>query len=286
MDTHAATADPRLEQARRLLDDADLGLADLARAVGLSATYLQRRFRQQFGLSPAQYRAQRRLAGLKQGLRAGHDVTRALYDAGYGSPSRVYENGAARLGMAPQAYRRGGEGLEIRWSLVDTALGQALVAVTERGVCAVLLGEDGDRLAADLQSEFPRATLRRVDAGRDEFLAPRVRAVAQALSQGSGSVPVELVGTAFQQRVWEALMRIPAGETRSYAELAGALGMPRGARAVARACAGNRVAVLVPCHRIIRGDGSLGGYRWGLPRKQALLEAESNRREPARRRHA
>jgi len=286
MDTHAATADPRLEQARRLLDDADLGLADLARAVGLSATYLQRRFRQQFGLSPAEYRAQRRLAGLKQGLRAGHDVTRALYDAGYGSPSRVYENGAARLGMAPQAYRRGGEGLEIRWSLVDTALGQALVAVTERGVCAVLLGEDGDRLAADLQSEFPRATLRRVDAGRDEFLAPRVRAVAQALSQGSGSVPVELVGTAFQQRVWEALMRIPAGETRSYAELAGALGMPRGARAVARACAGNRVAVLVPCHRIIRGDGSLGGYRWGLPRKQALLEAESNRREPARRRHA
>lgn len=286
MDTHAATADPRLEQARRLLDDADLGLADLAQAVGLSATYLQRRFRQQFGLSPAEYRAQRRLAGLKQGLRAGHDVTRALYDAGYGSPSRVYENGAARLGMAPQAYRRGGEGLGIRWSLVDTALGQALVAVTERGVCAVLLGEDGESLAADLQNEFPRASLHRVDAGRDEFLAPRVRAVAEALSQGSGSVPVELVGTAFQRRVWEALMRIPAGETRSYAELAAALGMPRGARAVARACAGNRVAVLVPCHRIIRGDGSLGGYRWGLPRKQALLEAESNRRDPARRHHA
>lgn len=286
MDTHAATADPRLEQARRLLDDADLGLADLAQAVGLSATYLQRRFRQQFGLSPAEYRAQRRLAGLKQGLRAGHDVTRALYDAGYGSPSRVYENGAARLGMAPQAYRRGGEGLGIRWSLVDTALGQALVAVTERGVCAVLLGEDGESLAADLQNEFPRASLHRVDAGRDEFLAPRVRAVAEALSQGSGSVPVELVGTAFQRRVWEALMRIPAGETRSYAELATALGMPRGARAVARACAGNRVAVLVPCHRIIRGDGSLGGYRWGLPRKQALLEAESNRRDPARRHHA
>ncbi|KFL36462.1 methylated-DNA--[protein]-cysteine S-methyltransferase [Arenimonas donghaensis] len=286
MDTPAAPADPRLEQARRLLDEADLGLAELAEAIGLSATYLQRRFRQQFGLSPAEYRAQRRLAGLKQGLRAGHDVTRALYDAGYGSPSRVYENGAARLGMAPQAYRRGGEGLEIRWSLVDTALGQALVAVTERGVCAVLLGDDGDSLAADLQNEFPRASLRRVDAGRDEFLAPRVRAVAEALAQGSGSVPVELVGTAFQQRVWECLMRIPVGETRSYAELAGALGMPRGARAVARACAGNRVAVLVPCHRIIRGDGSLGGYRWGLPRKQALLEAESNRREPARRRHA
>lgn len=286
MDKRAPAADPRLDQARRLLDDADLGLAELARAVGLSATYLQRRFRQQFGISPAQYRAQRRLAGLKQGLRAGHDVTRALYDAGYGSPSRVYENGAARLGMAPQAYRRGGDGLEIRWSLVDTVLGQALVAVTERGVCAVLLGDDAQALAADLQAEFPRATLQRVDAGRDDFLAPRVRAVADALAQAQGSVPVELVGTAFQQRVWEALMRVPAGETRSYAELAASLGMPRAARAVARACASNRVAVLVPCHRIIRGDGSLGGYRWGLPRKQALLDAETRQHPSARRKQA
>lgn len=274
MDTTPPLIDPRLEQARRLLDREDLGLAELADAVGLSATHLQRRFRQQFGLSPAEYRAQRRLAGLKRGLRAGHDVTRALYDAGYGSPSRVYEHGAARLGMAPQAYRRGGEGLELRWSLVPTALGQALVAVTERGVCAVLLGEDAGALEADLRAEFPRATLQRVDAGRDEFLAPRVRAVAEALSDRAGAVPVELIGTAFQQRVWEALMRIPAGETRSYAELADSLGMPRGARAVARACAGNRVAVLVPCHRVIRGDGSLGGYRWGLPRKQALLDSE------------
>lgn len=274
MDTAHPPIDPRLEQARRLLDDQDLDLAELADAVGLSATHLQRRFRQQFGLSPAQYRAQRRLSGLKAGLRAGHDVTRALYDAGYGSPSRVYEHGAARLGMAPQAYRRGGEGLELRWSLVPTALGQALVAVTERGVCAVLLGEDAGALEADLRAEFPRATLQRVDAGRDEFLAPRVRAVAEALSDRAGAVPVELIGTAFQQRVWEALMRIPAGETRSYAELADSLGMPRGARAVARACAGNRVAVLVPCHRVIRGDGSLGGYRWGLPRKQALLDSE------------
>lgn len=286
MDTTPSPLDPRLEQARRLLDREDLGLAELAEAVGLSATHLQRRFRQQFGLSPAEYRAQRRLAGLKRGLRAGHDVTRALYDAGYGSPSRVYEHGAARLGMAPQAYRRGGEGLELRWSLVPTALGQALVAVTERGVCAVLLGEDAGALEADLRAEFPRATLRRVDAGRDEFLAPRVRAVAEALSDRAGAVPVELIGTAFQQRVWEALMRIPAGETRSYAELADSLGMPRGARAVARACAGNRVAVLVPCHRVIRGDGSLGGYRWGLPRKQALLDSERRGHDAAGKRSA
>lgn len=276
MDTTAP--DPRLEQARRLLDESDLGLAALAEAVCLSPTHLQRRFRAAFGLSPAEYRQQRRLAGLKAGLRAGHDVTRALYDAGYGSPSRVYEHGAARLGMAPQAYRRGGEGLAIRWSGVDTALGRALVAVTERGVCAVLLGEDEARLEAELRAEFPRASLQRVDAGRDEFLAPRVRAVADALAQRSGQVPVELIGTAFQRRVWEALMRIPAGETTSYARLAESLGMPRGARAVARACAGNRVAVLVPCHRVVRGDGSLGGYRWGLPRKQALLEAERGAR--------
>lgn len=286
MDTAHPPIDPRLEQARRLLDQQDLGLAELADAVGLSATHLQRRFRQQFGLSPAEYRAQRRLSGLKAGLRAGHDVTRALYDAGYGSPSRVYEHGAARLGMAPQAYRRGGEGLELRWSLVPTALGQALVAVTERGVCAVLLGEDAGALEADLRAEFPRATLQRVDAGRDEFLAPRVRAVAEALSDRAGAVPVELIGTAFQQRVWEALMRIPAGETRSYAELADSLGMPRGARAVARACASNRVAVLVPCHRVIRGDGSLGGYRWGLPRKQALLDSERRGHDAAGKRSA
>lgn len=286
MDTAHPPIDPRLEQARRLLDQQDLGLAELADAVGLSATHLQRRFRQQFGLSPAEYRAQRRLSGLKAGLRAGHDVTRALYDAGYGSPSRVYEHGAARLGMAPQAYRRGGEGLELRWSLVPTSLGQALVAVTERGVCAVLLGEDAGTLEADLRAEFPRATLQRVDAGRDEFLAPRVRAVAEALSDRAGAVPVELIGTAFQQRVWEALMRIPAGETRSYAELAESLGLPRGARAVARACAGNRVAVLVPCHRVIRGDGSLGGYRWGLPRKQALLDSERRGHDAAGKRSA
>lgn len=286
MDTAHPPIDPRLEQARRLLDQQDLGLAELADAVGLSATHLQRRFRQQFGLSPAEYRAQRRLSGLKAGLRAGHDVTRALYDAGYGSPSRVYEHGAARLGMAPQAYRRGGEGLELRWSMVPTALGQALVAVTERGVCAVLLGEDAGALEADLRAEFPRATLQRVDAGRDEFLAPRVRAVAEALSDRAGAVPVELIGTAFQQRVWEALMRIPAGETRSYAELADSLGLPRGARAVARACAGNRVAVLVPCHRVIRGDGSLGGYRWGLPRKQALLDSERRGHDAAGKRSA
>lgn len=286
METRATTADPRLDQARRLLDQEDLGLAALGAAVGLSASHLQRRFRERFGLTPAEYRAQRRLASLKRGLRGGQSVTHALYDAGYGSPSRVYEDGAARLGMPPLAYGRGGEGLDIRWSLVDTALGQALVAATERGICAVSLGDDAAALERGLREEFPRASLQRVDSGRDAFLAPRLRAVADALASKSGTVPVELVGTAFQLRVWQALMRIPAGETRSYAELAASLDAPNAARAVARACASNRVAVLVPCHRVIRGDGSLGGYRWGLPRKQALLASESPTVRPRQKRRA
>jgi len=283
METRAIPqADARLERARQLLDSQELGLDALGAAVGLSPGHLQRRFREQFGLSPAEYLAQRRLATLKRGLRQGQAVTHALYEAGYGSPSRVYEDGAARLGMPPQVYGRGGRGLDIRWSLVDTALGQALVAATARGICAVALGDDAQALERDLRAEFPHAQLQRVDSGRDEFLAPRLQAVASALAQRSGKVPVELIGTAFQQRVWQALMKIPAGETRSYAELAASLEAPTAARAVARACASNRVAVLVPCHRVIRGDGSLGGYRWGLPRKQALLEAESRRRRPAK----
>jgi len=276
MPTRAAPADdPRLEHARRLLDEGELGLDALGAAVGLSPTHLQRRFRDRFGLTPAEYRAQRRLAALKRGLRGGRSVTHALYDAGYGSPSRVYEDGAARLGMPPLAYGRGGQGLEIRWSLVATALGQALVAATGRGICAVALGDDAAALERELRDEFPRAALQRVDSGRDAFLAPRLRAVADALACRSGTVPVELVGTAFQLRVWQALMRIPAGETRSYAGIAAGLDAPKAARAVARACASNRVAVLVPCHRVIRGDGTPGGYRWGLPRKQALLQAEA-----------
>ena len=287
MDTPAiATPDRRLDHARRLLDQDDLGLAQLGAAVGLSPGHLQRKFREQFGLSPAEYRAQRRMQTLKRSLREGQAVTQALYEAGYGSPSRIYEDGAARLGMAPLAYRRGGEGLQIRWSLVDTVLGQALVAATERGICAVALGDDPAALEQELHEEFPRAQLQRVDSGRDDFLAPRLRAVADALAQKQGEVPVELIGTAFQQRVWSALMRIPAGETRSYAQLAAELGAPRAARAVARACAGNRVAVLVPCHRVIRGDGTPGGYRWGLPRKKALLATEAAQATPGKKRRA
>ena len=269
----AASGDP-LERARRLLDEGEPSLAELASCTGLSASHLQRRFRARFGLSPAEYLARKKLGTLKSALRAGSDVTTALYDAGYGSPSRLYERGATRLGMTPATYRAGGRGVSIRWTLVDTLLGRTLVAATERGICAVELGDDDAALERRLREEFPLAQLERVEAGRDEFLAPRLRAVAERLAGGDADVPVDLLGTGFQQRVWDALMKIPAGETVSYADLAQSLGAPRAARAVASACAHNRIAVVVPCHRVIRGDGSLGGYRWGLPRKQLLLARE------------
>ena len=268
------TSDAKLDRARALLDAEEPTLDELARAVGLSASHLQRRFTARFGLSPAEYLAQRKLGTLRTALRAGGDVSAALYDAGYGSPSRVYEGGAARLGMTPARYRAGGAGEHIRWSLVDTVLGLALVATTTRGICMVELGAGRVQLESKLRAEFPEAQLEQVDAGRDEFLAPRVRAVADVLAGRQAQVDVDLLGTAFQKKVWDALMRIPRGETRSYAELAATLGQPRGARAVASACAHNRIAILVPCHRVVRGDGSLGGYRWGLPLKQQLLERE------------
>lgn len=276
-----ATSPDPLERARQLLDDGEpslpgLSLAALARAVGLSASHLQRQFTGRYGLSPAAYRAQRKLGALRTALRGGEDVSAALYDAGYGSPSRVYADGAAKLGMTPARYRAGGSGEQVHWSVVETVLGTALVAATQRGICMVELGDDADALAEKLRHEFPRATLQRVDAGRDEFLAPRLRAVADALSGKQALVALDLIGTAFQKNVWDALMRIPAGETRSYAELALQLGAPRAARAVAGACAHNRVAVVVPCHRVVRGDGSLGGYRWGLPLKAQLLARERN----------
>jgi AraC family transcriptional regulator of adaptative response/methylated-DNA-[protein]-cysteine methyltransferase len=269
--------DDKLERARQLLDGGEPTLEELGRAVALSPAHLQRRFRARFGLSPAEYLAQRKLGTLKRALREGHDVSAALYDAGYGSPSRVYEAGAAKLGMTPARYRAGGEGEALRWSTVETALGTALVAASARGICMVELGAGERALEAKLRAEFPNAELQRVDAGRDAFLAPRVRAVADALAGKKAKVEVDLLGTAFQKKVWDALMRIPPGETRSYAEVAAQLGAPKAARAVASACAHNRIAVLVPCHRVVRGDGSAGGYRWGLPLKRRLLQREGAR---------
>lgn len=188
------------------------------------------------------------------------------------APARVAPDGLRK--MTPARYRAGGAGETLRWSLVDTVLGRALVASTQRGICMVELGGDAGALEATLRSEFPRANLQRVDAGRDEFLAPRLQAVATRLAGGGDDVDVDLRGTAFQKKVWDALMKIPAGQTRSYSQLASELGQPHAARAVASACARNKVAIVVPCHRVIRGNGTLGGYRWGLPLKQQLLVRE------------
>jgi AraC family transcriptional regulator, regulatory protein of adaptative response / methylated-DNA-[protein]-cysteine methyltransferase len=273
-------ADP-LDRARAMLLERDepVTLTELGRAVGLSPAHLQRKFKQRFGVSPRElwdaHREERLRALLRQD---GTTVTRATYDAGFGSSSRVYERAATTLGMTPARYAQGGPGLAIRYTVVDSPLGRLLVAVTDRGVCAVSLGKTDEALASELREEFPRATLSRVDEG-DEWLAGMVERVARAVSAespypGGPELPLELVGTVFQRRVWRALLEIPAGETRSYGQLAHRLGDPKATRAVARACASNRLAVIVPCHRVVRSDGSLGGYRWGLPTKQALLARE------------
>lgn len=263
----------KLDVARRLLDSGACPLPQLAERIGWSPAYLQKRFKQAFGLSPAEYAAQRKVAALKQHLKHAPDVTQAWVDSGYGSSSRIYENGAAKLGMLPAVYRKGGAGMTIHWTIMVTVLGNALVAATERGICAVALADGRPKLLEELRAEFPHAELNHVP-DHDGIIAEKVRAVADALSGKAAKVPVELIGTAFQHRVWQALMTIPRGSTLSYSELAERLALPKAARAVARACAGNRVAVLVPCHRIIRGDGSLGGYRWGLPLKEDLLRRE------------
>ena len=264
----------KLIKARELLGTRAFSLPELAAETGLSASHLQKAFKQAYGLSPAQFAAQRRMDSLKKNLRSAADVTQAWVDSGFGSCSRVYENGAAKLGMLPAQYKKGGAGLTIHWTVCGTALGQALVAATERGICAVALAADKARLQAELANEFPAARLNYVSDDH-RFIADKVQQVAEALAGKTATVPIELLGTAFQHNVWQALMRIPRGQTRSYAELAQSLGMPKAARAVARACAGNKVAVLVPCHRIIRGDGSPGGYRWGLPLKEKILRREA-----------
>lgn len=273
----AGHADP-VSRARALIDEHDrIGLDALSARVGLSPHALRRRFLARFGLSPAAYAKQRRFQRLRERLRDAPDVTAAVYEAGFGSSSGVYAEATARLGMTPLEFRRGGAGLLIHHAQVASPLGLVLVAATCRGVCWIAFGQPAARLEAELADAFPAATLQRLDAGRDGFLAPRIDAVCSALAGDyRGQVEVELIGTAFQHRVWKALMQVPPGATRSYAGLARAVGQPTAVRAVARACASNRVAVLVPCHRVLRSDGSLGGYRWGMPAKRALLERESN----------
>lgn len=249
-------------------------LAELAAAVGVSASHLQRTFTRHVGVSPRAWQQARRVEAFKQQLRAGQTVSRAQFEAGYGSSRGAYEGGARAMGMTPASYARGGDGTTIAWTVRASSLGRALVAATDRGVCAVSLGDDDESLAAALAAEFPRAALVRRDD--DPRLATLADAVAQVLAGGGdpASIPVELRGTPFQVAVWTALRAIPRGETRSYAELAAAIGHPGAARAVARACATNHVAVVVPCHRVVRGTGEVSGYKWGVERKKALLDGE------------
>ena len=250
-----------------------LPLAQLAREAGVSAAHLQRLFSRIVGLSPRRYQERQRVTVLKQALRAGETVSRATYDAGFGSGRRVYETAAETLGMTPGAYRRRGVGLTIHHTVVSTSLGQLLVALTERGICSVTLGDDEASLLAALAEEYPRAELVRTADARDRLVDAVVAHVGGIADDEA--LPLDVRATAFQWQVWRALQRIPAGATRSYQAIATELGRPTAARAVARACASNRVAVLIPCHRVVRGDGALGGYRWGVARKAALLAREA-----------
>jgi AraC family transcriptional regulator of adaptative response/methylated-DNA-[protein]-cysteine methyltransferase len=249
----------------------------LAAEVGMSPFHLQRAFKARLGLSPAEYLRVRRGERFKAELRGGETVSRATFGAGYGSSSRAYADAAAQLGMTPARYRRGGRGMTIRFTVARTALGHVLVAGTERGLCAVSLGDDPAALERELRAEYPAAAVTRADSsGTGDPLAAWADAVVAYLdAHGAAPVaPVDVPGTPFQRRVWDALRAIPAGETRSYGEVAAAVGAPKGARAVAAACASNRVALVIPCHRVVREGGALSGYRWGAERKRALLEAE------------
>jgi len=265
----------RVREAQRYLDrhlDETVTLDRLGRAVGLSPYHLQRTFKRLTGMSPRAYAGARRMERMKAGLKAGETVSRATYDAGYSSPSRAYDHSRRRLGMTPGSYQRGGRGVRIRLTTVDTALGTVLVAATDRGLCSVTIGASAAGLEAGLRREFPAAQIERAD---DELRAWAGAVVARLAGDEAERLPLDVRGTAFQWQVWNALQQIPRGDTRSYVEIARDLGRPTAARAVARACASNRLAVVIPCHRVVREDGGLGGYRWGIERKRELLESEA-----------
>jgi AraC family transcriptional regulator of adaptative response/methylated-DNA-[protein]-cysteine methyltransferase len=247
-------------------------LAELGRQAGLSPAHLQRVFKRVVGVSPRQFADACRLDRLKTGLKGGNTVTTAMFAAGYGSSSRLYEKAAGQLGMTPGEYRNGGSRAVIRYATAKCDLGRVLLAATDRGICAVSLADSAAALADFLRTEFPAATLERDDAALSAWLAELLRHLAGSLPHLD--LPLDVRATAFQRRVWEELQRIPYGETRTYQQVAEAIGEPTAARAVARACATNPASVVIPCHRVVGSDGALRGYRWGLTRKKKLLEKE------------
>lgn len=247
-------------------------LNQLAEQLGMSPFHFHRVFKAITGVTPKAYASAHRARKVRTRLQQSSSITEALYEAGFNSNSRFYESSNARLGMTPGAYRDGGANTEIRFAIGQCSLGSILVAQSERGICAILLGDDPQQLLQDLQDKFPKAELLGGDSGFETLVA---RVVGLIEAPGIGlDLPLDLRGTAFQERVWQALRTIPAGTTASYAEIARKIGAPRAVRAVAQACAANALAVAIPCHRVVRSDGALSGYRWGVERKRQLLERE------------
>lgn len=265
----------KVAQACRLIEAADEApkLDALAEIVGLSPYHFHRIFKQTVGVTPKAYAVAHRNKRVRAELPTSDTVTAAIYDAGFNSNGRFYANASEVLGMAPTDFREGGAGQDIRFAIAECWLGLVLIAESEKGVCAILFGDDPEELRCDLQDQFPRARLIGSDKSFEELTA-KVIAFVEAPGQGL-DLPLDIRGTAFQHRVWDALRRIPVGSTASYAEIAEKIGAPKAVRAVARACATNRIAVAIPCHRVVRSDGGLSGYRGGVERKRALLAKEA-----------
>jgi len=264
----------KVARACRMIETAEVPptLAELARVAGLSRHYFHRLFSRIAGVTPKAYAQAHRRARLRDELKESRTVTKAIYGSGYNSSARFYATAHETLGMTPKAYRAGGARETIRFAIGQSSLGGVLVAASAKGVCAISLGDDPDELLRDLQDRFPRATLIAGDAGFERYVAAAVGMVERPKSKFD--LPLDMRGTAFQQRVWTALRQIPAGETASYAEIARRIGAPKATRAVAQACAANPVSLAVPCHRVVRSDGALSGYYWGVARKRELLERE------------
>ena len=267
---HAA----QVARACKLIEEAETepSLEQLAEQVNMSPYHFHRVFKRATGLTPKAYATAHRAQKLRQHLQRADSITEALYDAGFNSNSRFYESSNARLGMTPATYRDGGAKTDIHFAIAQCSLGAILVAQSTKGICAILLGDDPQALLQDLQDKFPKAHFIGADTAFERLVA-RVVGFVEAPAIGL-DLPLDLRGTAFQERVWQALRDIPAGSTASYAEIAERIGSPKAVRAVAKACAANSIAVAVPCHRVVRSDGNLSGYRWGVARKQQLLERE------------
>lgn len=265
----------RISQACRLIESAEtaLHLGELAAQVGMSAFHFHRVFKAETGLTPKAYATAYRARKLREELHAAGTVTDAIYDAGFNSSSRFYETSEKILGMRVKEYRAGGLGAVIRFAVAESSLGSILVAQSQRGICAILLGDDPDQLVRDLQDRFSKAELIGADGDFEQLVAQVVGFIE---APGIGlNLALDVRGTVFQQRVWQALREIPVGETASYTEIAKRIGAPKAVRAVAGACAANLIAVAIPCHRVVRCDGSLSGYRWGVERKRELLLREA-----------